>query len=502
MPESVRALILVCLCVGFGLFLLKTFVIPQVEHEILYRRVGVWLLLTVAAFLCQNIAVFFLLMVITLKIAVKKEPEPLALFAFLVFSLPSLTMMVSGFGLLEHFFVLSTYRVFTLVLLLPIALTLWHSKETKTLGLLWPDKFLLGYLGLLLGIALEADSLTGALRQALFYPVLDWMIPYFVFSRGVRSLEQLKAILQAFLGGLCLLAIMSCAESLASWKFYLPMYEALDLSFNSPTLYLFRDGTLRSSVTGGHPITLGLIFAVGVSLAMAFFGNTKKARRTAPILVVIGLTGLAFTYSKGPILGAGFGLAVFALSRLRPTVVLSVLVILSATTALLFSGIGDEIRSKLPLIGAGSDEGSVSYRQELLDVGLQIVMQHPWLGLPASVFSTGMESLRQGEGIIDLVNTYLGVALSSGLIGLTLFAGFYLAPMIQLLNVVRSTPEESKLITRSVFAGIAVFLFVIATTSLGGTAQLLSVLLVGWAVSIKEMVSPSKPKPLSFASNN
>ena len=35
-----------------------------------------------------------------------------------------------------------------------------------------------------------------------------------------------------------------------------------------------------------------------------------------------------------------------------------------------------------------------------------------------------MEDLRQGEGIIDLVNTYLGVALSYGVIGLFFFLSF------------------------------------------------------------------------------
>jgi O-antigen ligase len=47
-----------------------------------------------------------------------------------------------------------------------------------------------------------------------------------------------------------------------------------------------------------------------------------------------------------------------------------------------------------------------------------------------------MEDLRQGQGIIDLVNTYIEVALFYGLCGLSLFCGFIL---VGLFNVFRLT---------------------------------------------------------------
>jgi O-antigen ligase len=67
------------------------------------------------------------------------------------------------------------------------------------------------------------------------------------------------------------------------------------------------------------------------------------------------------------------------------------------------------------------------YRHRLAERGWELVLAHPFFG---NQFPwPEMEDLRQGEGIIDLVNTYLGVALSYGVIGLFFFLSFILLGM-------------------------------------------------------------------------
>lgn len=76
------------------------------------------------------------------------------------------------------------------------------------------------------------------------------------------------------------------------------------------------------------------------------------------------------------------------------------------------------------LLGFSADaKGSSEYRDRLFDRGIEIIHQNPVIGQPPSAVIRQMEDLRQGEGIIDFVNGYLGIALFSGLAGLALFAG-------------------------------------------------------------------------------
>jgi O-antigen ligase len=97
-----------------------------------------------------------------------------------------------------------------------------------------------------------------------------------------------------------------------------------------------------------------------------------------------------------------------------------------------------------------------------------VIKRHPWLGSVNFLQAPEMEELRQGQGIIDVVNTYLGVALHSGLIGLVLFAGFFASVLLGIgrsLRVMKEKTSEEHLLGRALLATLAAVLFIIATTS-------------------------------------
>jgi O-antigen ligase len=79
-----------------------------------------------------------------------------------------------------------------------------------------------------------------------------------------------------------------------------------------------------------------------------------------------------------------------------------------------------------------------------------------------------MEQMRQGQGIIDIVNTYLQFALPYGLIGLSLFALCLLAVIRAVLRgrrlIVRSDTEAERL-GRILLGAMAGILVTIATVS-------------------------------------
>jgi O-antigen ligase len=87
------------------------------------------------------------------------------------------------------------------------------------------------------------------------------------------------------------------------------------------------------------------------------------------------------------------------------------------------SPIGDQIIEMIPTMGKPAD----MYRHRLSERGWELVLAHPFFGdrFPWPE----MEDLRQGEGIIDIVNTYLGVGLNYGFVGLFCFLSFILLGM-------------------------------------------------------------------------
>jgi hypothetical protein len=56
---------------------------------------------------------------------------------------------------------------------------------------------------------------------------------------------------------------------------------------------------------------------------------------------------------------------------------------------------------------------------------MQVFMERPWLGSDQYVERLTELGMVQGQGIVDIVNTYLGIALSSGALGLTFFLSIF-----------------------------------------------------------------------------
>ena len=138
---------------------------------------------------------------------------------------------------------------------------------------------------------------------------------------------------------------------------------------------------------------------------------------------------------------------------------------------LLVSPAGDKIIDLLPFVGT-VDEGNVTYRQRLLELAILVVIDNPLFGAFDYFYSAAAQELTTGDGIIDIVNTYLGVVLSSGLVGLTLFTGFFTTVAVGLFKGMRRVPgrnDELHLLGRALFAtllGILVIIFTVSSISI------------------------------------
>jgi hypothetical protein len=141
------------------------------------------------------------------------------------------------------------------------------------------------------------------------------------------------------------------------------------------------------------------------------------------MLWVIVAMGLYATLSRGPLLATAAVLllmGIFTGKAMRYYTALTGAGLL-IVAGLFFSPFWDKVVRVLPFVGS-VDVSNVTYRQQLFEATLMMVGQRPWFGTIHVL--DHLEHLRQGQGIIDLVNTYAIYAMSYGLVGLGLFMVF------------------------------------------------------------------------------
>jgi hypothetical protein len=487
MDSHYKAFIVVALVtIGVFAFVRPIFLQWMSPQDFALRR-NCWFAITTAAFLVPNFWLFMAVAAVIVAIAASRDSNPAALYLFLLLVIPPLQADLPTFGVIKNLFPLQNFRLLSIVLLIPAALHLLRQNSKPGHGgggssptrLLGPDLFLLSFLLLQLILYAPYESLTNSIRRA-FLMLLDTWLPYYVISRACRDRQMIVEAMSALVLAAFVLAPLAIIETLKAWL----LYGGLGDDWNIPnTLYLRRNDLLRASVTSGHAIVLGYFFAVALGLWL--YLQRQVPRGWAALGVGALAVGVAATFSRGPWLGAV--IAVLGYLALGPGALkrsikgLSLFVVLGAIT--LVTPLGEKILGALPFFGSvGSD--TVSYREQLLRVSIQLIQQNLLFGSPQ--FLAEMEELRTGEGIIDLVNSYATFALSFGLVGLGLFAGFMAATLVRTWRVVRAVSAEDTdfaMIGASLLACLVSVLIMLATVSNYLSIPYIYLALVGLAVA-------------------
>jgi len=211
-------------------------------------------------------------------------------------------------------------------------------------------------------------------------------------------------------------------------------------------------------------------------MAVAFVLHLGLRRSSVPhwawmLGIVVLFAGLIAPLSRGPWVGAAAGVLVMAATSSRPwrRVVHFGVATVIVVSLLQLTPFGDRIVDHLPFVGT-IDAETVNYRQRLIEVSMIVIAQNPFFGAADYLYSPVMQELQQGsQGIIDIVNSYLGVALGSGGVGLALFAGVFLSvawTLVQALRAQRHDPDsESFLQGRVLLAVLVVVAVTIITVS-------------------------------------
>lgn len=479
MPEAIKSLAVI-LAIALPLLLLARVPVCATAMTLpdYRRRRNLWLMLTVAAFLSGSLWIYLAIASLLLAIAWHYESRPLGLYLFLLLAVPPISAEIGAFGLVNQLFAIDHTRLLSLLVLLPAAIVLARRDDTAPFGYVAADWCVAGYLLLLFAIQLAVDTVTDSLRLAL-YGVLDTFLPYYVASRLVRDTRAFRDALISFVIAAVLVAATALCDFVSHWLAYSVLPEAWGVPWEFGH-HLVRGELLRAQGSAGHPIVLGYLMAVALGLAL--FLRKAMPAPAWHVAMALLLGGLLASLSRGPWVGFAVLLLLHIATGRQPLqrIALPALLILLAAPILLVFPLGGKYLDYLPFIG-NIDAYNVEYRHRLLDISLDVIADNLWFGNYHFLDDMRMQTLMQGEKIIDLVNSYLSIALHSGLAGLALVLGFFISILAGIVGGMRRLADrdgEEYRLGRAMFATLVGIMVIIFTTS-----SIATIPLVYWTVA-------------------
>jgi hypothetical protein len=454
------------------------------------RRRNVWFVLTVTAFLSPSFWLFGLVAAPLLVWAGRKDANPIALYLIMLHVIPPIPVEIPAV-VVKQLFDLDNYRLLSFLVLIPAA---WRLKRTdgaaRIHGLTAMDLSILAF-GLLQLMSyvppdlpdhtILQDSPTNVLRRGFLFFV-DVYVLYFVVSRSCSNRRALVDAMGAFCLASTIMASVAIFETARAWLLYQSLGERWGLREIYGTqwdFYFVREGFLRAQASAGHATALGYLLAIALGFWLYLKAHVKSKFWRSAIAILYWL-GLLASQARGPILGAvGIYLAYSLIGpRVVPRLLKAVAVIAVAVGVLSLTPFGSRLINSLPFFGQPTDDSSVSYRERLAERSWELIQLHPFLGDPLAM--TKMEDLRQGEGIIDLVNAYAGVTLFYGSVGLVLLFAVVVLGALKAygmsMEMARRDPDYAML-GASLVSCLLGTLFIITSASLNfGYAKLYYVL--------------------------
>lgn len=459
MPEYLRAYIVVSALMALAYVISRALFARAVEQGFITRLYGAGFAATSAMFLANNMWVFLGGLALLSFLAARRFTHPLALFVFLLLLMPGYSVQVPGFGLINYLIDLNPWRVLSITVLLPAAVHLAANRVLPRPGTLWADKLVIAYALYTAALSyVHFNTFTGGMRS-LVGAVLGSMLIYFVASRSLMFKSAVRHVIAALVAAAIFLAILGAFEFSRHWLLYSAVQHALSVE-TGLFVYLGRGETLRAVATTGQPIVLG--FVMMVALLFTFYVQrwlTQGAMRT--LLWLLMSMGLVVAMSRGPWVGAAIGLSVIALASTNPMGNVLKLLTASFGAALMLVVLpgGEKILDYLPWVGS-IDAGGIDFREILWQQSMLVIDKSPWIGSVGFTELPEFDPIRLGTGFVDIVNTYLGVALQYGLIGLALFV---LMLLTSLVSVVRALSVNGNRNDEMSIYGVALLAVIVAT---------------------------------------
>lgn len=391
-----------------------------VDRETIRVWIGSWVAATVAVFLVRNFFAYgACLFVIALVSSRRLPPEERPfLFIVLMFTAPNLVIRMPGFAGINTLLDLTPQRILSAAILLPLLPALLRKAVPPRLKIV--DTLVVCFVLLITVLTFRHSEATATdTVRRLITNVLEIGVPYFVFSRCLMTVGDIRKGYMALVFGTLSFPVIGVIEFLRQWRLFNVVAQGWGAEMVQ--FYLFRDGMLRSAGPAIEAIAFGFICMIAMGCMLSLMTREKRTMVVMGIFAAFAI-GLVTSLSRGPWVGAAIMLVVYLLARPKAvsTGVQATLLGGLALVPVLMSPLGDKIIRYLPFVGT-VENNNVEYRQQLIDNSMAIIGRHPIFGAAEFLNEPEMLVMRQGQGIIDVVNTYVALALEFGLLTLAIF---------------------------------------------------------------------------------
>ncbi len=336
---------------------------------------------------------------------------------------------------------------------------------------------------LFLGMALSREtSATNFLRTTVNL-LLDFGLPYYILSRGIVDVAgQRTALRWLACSGIAVTAIL-VLEAWRSWPIFYELYG----HYNVEMLLIVkaRGGLMRAGGPFVEPTSMALVLAICFAALSVLREDFRSGLRHAGLLVICFI-GVSVPQSRGAWIGLGLATVAMAIYRGRWRALMSNAAVIGTMLCVVFvtARLSPGFAEALGLSDGGANE-TTTYRRDLFEKGKEVFWMSPLFGHSMPSLNILMEDLRQGEGIIDFVNTYLWIGLIGGAAGLAIFIGNIVDPLTALWKrrrVLRGTPGMAP--AAFVFGTLAMLSEMLFFTSFGGRPAFLTLGLFGFSAAI------------------
>jgi len=464
MPEYIQTLLVITALTGITFSLINKALVGNFDIKQLRTWQFSWFLMLYGAILLKNI--WFIAAAIFIIANVKipaKSINRVYFYLVLICTIPLIYEQIPGFAGIQNLIPLSYTNLMIMSLLIPALINL---KSHQKLFSISTDKFIVSFVVLLSLLQFRDNTITNAGRES-FLILIDVFVPYYVITRLINTHERLKMALTGLFIGIIPFALIGVFELLTSWFMYTSIGSEVGFKSAFNQYRDIRGGGLRAMAVFFGPIVLGyvMIYAGAILLYLQYFIKNRKL-----VLLAFGAVFLCVlaTKSRGPWIGFALMLMMFiwtgrnGFGKLVQYGILGLgfLIIASLTPA------GSKYVELLPFVGDARSD-TFDYRAQLIENSMILFKKNPLFGDINFRDTPEMESLRQGEGIIDVVNTYIGILLPYGIIALSLFVGVFVFLIFRCRKIIKR-PDidiESKLLGRVLIGCIVGVMFTIFTVS-------------------------------------
>ncbi len=359
---------------------------------------------------------------------------------------------------------LSHPRMLSLCILLPMYFSLKPEANMKKFHAIDKAALIFFVWSLLLD---SRDANVTSIGRSFLWMFLDYIIPYIVVRRFTNNYGLLfTAITFALLSQ----SLIGATEAILKWHLHTDIERLANFSTQLNPMYKFRYGLLRAQASFLNPLIFALFANMSFLCAVIFYLkvglNVPKTYTKLMAYAALGFSILG-TLSSGSRAGvAGSILIVIVMFSVRWAIKRK-----SDPKKLL---VGAFVAGLIVVFTAGGDviRENFDYRARLFDIGTQIMLEEPIVGLYVPQDDVRMASLKQGEGIVDIVNTYLLIGLKYGFPGLILFVYAIFGGLNRLYYCLRKSEDEKLAIGLFAFASLFILAFNLATTSAFGWSYL------------------------------